>query len=100
MKAHFESKLILIQWLNEEDCIKSVYIKYITYSFSKALRPHVYDSWNITKQKKIKKHMHCPSIKSPFFYMVIFFKIINYYAFIVLKMQYIYIYNGISSKTL
>jgi hypothetical protein len=33
-KVHFESKLIMIQWLDEEDWIKSMYTKYITYSFS------------------------------------------------------------------
>jgi len=42
-----------------------MYIEYITYSFSIAIGPHVYDSWNITKQKKIEKIMQCPSIKSP-----------------------------------
>jgi len=40
-----------------------MYIEYITYSFSMAIRLHVYDSWNITKQKK--KIMQCLSIKSP-----------------------------------
>jgi hypothetical protein len=42
-----------------------MYIDYITYSFSVAIMPHVYDSWNITKQKKFEKAMQCPSIKSP-----------------------------------
>jgi hypothetical protein len=28
LKVHFESKLILIQWLNEEDWIKTMYIKH------------------------------------------------------------------------
>jgi hypothetical protein len=44
----------LIQWLNEEDWIKSIYIKYITYNFSIAIRPHVCGSWNITQKKKIE----------------------------------------------
>jgi hypothetical protein len=30
-----------------------------------AIRPHVCDSWNITKQKEIEKTMQCSSIKSP-----------------------------------
>jgi hypothetical protein len=30
-----------------------------------AIRFHVYDSWNITKQKKIEKIIQCPFIKSP-----------------------------------
>jgi len=30
-----------------------------------AIRPHVCDSWNITKQKEIEKTMHCSSIESP-----------------------------------
>jgi len=41
LKVHFESKFNLIQWLDEEDCIKSMYIKYITYIFSIVIRPHV-----------------------------------------------------------
>jgi hypothetical protein len=31
--------------------------KYITYSFSTTIGPHVYAPWNITKQKKIEKIM-------------------------------------------
>jgi hypothetical protein len=34
------------------------------YNFSMATRPHVCDSWNITKQKEIEKIMQSPSIKS------------------------------------
>jgi hypothetical protein len=41
LKAYFESKLNLIQWLNEEIWIKSMCIKYITYIFSMAIGPHV-----------------------------------------------------------
>ncbi len=52
--VHFELEFILIQWLNEEDWIKSIYIKYITYNFSIAIRPHVCGSWNITQKKKIE----------------------------------------------
>jgi hypothetical protein len=44
LKAHFESKFNLIQWLDEEDCIKSMCIKYITYIFSITIRPHVCES--------------------------------------------------------
>jgi len=64
-------------------------IKYITYSFSKAIGPHVYDSWNITKQKKIERIMQCPFIKSfPLWYGGDFFpKKRYYYAFITKKMQ-------------
>jgi len=54
-KVHFESKLILIQWLDEEDWIKSMYVEYIIYSFSTAIGPHLCGSWNIIKQKKIEK---------------------------------------------
>jgi len=39
LKVHFESKLILIQKLNEEDWIKLMYTKYITYNFSTAIGP-------------------------------------------------------------
>jgi hypothetical protein len=43
-KIHFESKLISIQWLDEEDWIKSMYIEYIIYNFSAAIGLHVYAS--------------------------------------------------------
>jgi hypothetical protein len=41
LKAHFESKFNLIQWLDEEVFIKSMCIKYITYIYPIAIRPHV-----------------------------------------------------------
>jgi hypothetical protein len=64
-----------------------MYIQYITHSFSTAIRPHVCDSWNITKDNKIEKIIQCPSIKSPpFWYGSGFFKkYIYYYALIVQK---------------
>jgi len=40
-KIHFDTKLILIQWLDEEDWIKSMYIDYIIYSFSMAIGLHL-----------------------------------------------------------
>jgi hypothetical protein len=40
-----------------------MYTEYITYNFSMAIGPDVYDSWNITKQKKNEKIMQYPSIK-------------------------------------
>ncbi len=84
-KVPFKSKLILIKWLGEENWIKSMYTKYITYSFSTAIGPHVCDSWNITKQKEIEKIIQCPSIKSfPLWYDSGFFlKGRYYYAFII-----------------
>jgi hypothetical protein len=84
LKVHFESKLIFIQQLNEEDWIKSMYTQYITYSFSMARGPHVCDPWNITKQKEIEKIMQCPSIKSPslWYDSDFFLEIRYYYAFI------------------
>jgi len=42
--------------------------KYIIYSFSTAIGPHVCCSWNITKQKKIEKLRQCPFIKFPLFW--------------------------------
>ncbi len=64
-----------------------MYIQYITYNFSTAIGPHVCDSWNITKQKKIEKIMQCPLIKSPpLWYGSDFFSYKRYYyAFIVQK---------------
>jgi hypothetical protein len=55
LKIHYESNLILIQWLDDEDWIKLMYIQYIINSFSITIGPHVYDSWHIIKQKKILK---------------------------------------------
>jgi hypothetical protein len=37
LKAHFESKLSLIQWLDEDIWIKSMCIMYGTYIFSMAI---------------------------------------------------------------
>jgi hypothetical protein len=61
-----------------------MYTEYITYNFSIAIGPHVCDSWNITKWKKIEKIMQCPSIKSPplRYGSVFFLKGKYYYAFI------------------
>jgi hypothetical protein len=65
LKVHLDTNLILIQQLDEEDWIKSMYIEYIIYNFSTTTKPHVYGSCNITKQKKIEKIMQCPFIKFP-----------------------------------
>jgi hypothetical protein len=103
LKIHFESKLILIQWLDEKDWIKSMYTEYIHYMFSITIGPHVYDSWNIIKQKEIEKIMQCPSIKSPplWYGSGFFLKWKYYYAFIAEKMQKNnFFLNGISSKSL
>jgi hypothetical protein len=43
-KAHFESNLILIQKLDEDDWINLMYIKYIAYKFSTAIGFNVYGS--------------------------------------------------------
>jgi hypothetical protein len=77
-----------------------MYIEYITYSFSTAIGPHVCDSWNITEQKKTKKIIQCPSIKSPPFWYGngFFLQNIYYYAFIVQKCSKHTFFNEISSK--
>jgi len=49
-KVHFQSKSMLIQWLNEKDWIKSMYKKYIIY-----IKSYVYGSCNNTKQEQTKK---------------------------------------------
>jgi hypothetical protein len=66
-----------------------MYTQYITYNFSTAIRPHVCDSWNFTKQKEIEKIMQCPSIKSLsiWYSSGFFFLKKNYYAFITKKMS-------------
>jgi hypothetical protein len=77
-----------------------MYTKYITYSFLTAIGPHVYDSSNIAKQKKIEKIMQCPSIKSPFLWYgsgfflkknIIMHSLLN-------KCKKTHFLNGISSK--
>jgi len=56
--------------------IHRVYItECIIYSFSMTIGLRVYDSWNITKQKKIEKITQWPFIKSPPFYMVVVFSL-------------------------
>jgi hypothetical protein len=42
-----------------------MYIEYIIYNFLTTIGPHVFDSWNIIKEKEIEKLMQWPSIKSP-----------------------------------
>jgi len=66
-----------------------MYIEYIIDNFSMAIRLHVYDSWNVTKQKKIEKIMQCPFIKSPHFLYGsgYFSKKRYYYAFITKQMK-------------
>ncbi len=56
LKAHFESKLSLIQWLDEENWKKSICIKYIMYIFWTTIGPHAFGSWHITKPKKNEKN--------------------------------------------
>jgi hypothetical protein len=79
-----------------------MYTQYITYSFSTGTRPHVYDSWNITKQKEIEKIMQCPSIKFPSLWYGndFFLKGRYHYTFFTKKMKKIHFLNGISSKNL
>ncbi len=76
-----------------------MYIQYITYNFSTAIRLHVC-SWHITKQKKIETIMECPSIKFPSLsYGSGFFpRTRYYYAFIVQKWKNTLFKNEISSK--
>jgi hypothetical protein len=64
-----------------------------------AIRLHVCDSWNITKQKEIEKIMQCPFIKSPFWYGSGFFLKRRYYCESLLKKcKNTPFFNGISSK--
>jgi hypothetical protein len=52
---HLESKLILIQSLDEEEWIKLIYIEYISYNFFTTIRPHVCGSWTLPNKKTLKK---------------------------------------------
>jgi hypothetical protein len=60
-----------------------MFIEYIIYNFSTAIRPHVYGSCNITKQNKIEKIMQCPFIKflTTWYGSGFFLKRKYYYAF-------------------
>ncbi len=89
LEAHFESKLSLIEWLDEENWIKSMCIKYIMYIFSTAIGPHVCDSLHITKLEKNEKIIQCPPIKSYHFLKVMVFppKKKVHYAFIAHEIQ-------------
>jgi hypothetical protein len=65
-----------------------MYIKYIIYIFLTAIRPHVYDLWNITKQKKNLNNAMLIFKSLPLWYGNGFFlKIKYYYAFITKQMQ-------------
>jgi hypothetical protein len=44
---------------------KLMYIKYIIEFFLMAIGPHVFYSWNITKQMKTEKMIQCSFVKSP-----------------------------------
>jgi hypothetical protein len=70
---HFETQSSIWIKINFDPTFKwrgldkiNVY-KVLTYNFSTAIGPHVYGSYNITKQNKIEKIMQCPSIKSFYF---------------------------------
>jgi hypothetical protein len=78
-----------------------MYTQHITYSFSTAIRPHVYDSWNIAKQKEIENIMQCPSIKSCSLWYGSDFLLKGrcYYAFITKNMQENIFFIVISSKS-
>ncbi len=53
--VHYESNLILIQWLDEEDWIKSMYIRYIIYTFSTAIGPDVVIHNTLLNKRRMKK---------------------------------------------
>jgi hypothetical protein len=57
MITFWNSKLILIQRLDEKDWIKLICIEYIFYNFSMAIGLHVCGSQNNTEQKKTEKIM-------------------------------------------
>jgi hypothetical protein len=87
LNVHFKSNLILIQQLDEDDWIKSMYTKYIFYSFSMAIGLHVCDSWHITKQKEIEKIVQCPSFISLWYGSGVFPKMKILLCIHCLKMQ-------------
>jgi hypothetical protein len=72
-KVCFESKLSLIQWLDEENWIKSMCIKYIMYIFSTTIGLHICGSRHITKPKKNEKYkMPTYKIFAFFFEVMVF----------------------------
>jgi hypothetical protein len=50
--VHYESNLILFQWLDEEDWRKSMYIRDIIYTFSTAIGPHVVNHNTLLNKKE------------------------------------------------
>ncbi len=65
---------------------KIIVHKVYIYNFSMAIGPHVYDSWNITKQKEIEKIMQSSFIKSHYFlYGSDFFMKRRYYCAFTIK---------------
>jgi hypothetical protein len=89
LKAHFESKLNLIQWLYEKIWIKSMCIKYITYIFSIAIRLHVCGSKTHYQTKGKWKNNIVPTYKifSFFYGNGLFLKLRVYYAFTIHEVQ-------------
>jgi hypothetical protein len=77
-----------------------MHIWYIIYSFSTTIGLHVCGSWNIFKQKKLKRIMQFPSLKSPpLWYSSGFFPIRMILLCIYSKMQNnTHFLNEISSK--
>jgi hypothetical protein len=82
------------QWSDEKDWIKSLCIKYVTYIFSMAIRPHVCGSSHITKPKKNEKLIQCPPIKSPPFFL----KVMVFMHLLFKKCKKTHFFNGFSIK--
>jgi hypothetical protein len=56
-KIHFEWELIFIQWLDEKDSIKSMYINYVTYIFSITIGFMFVIHETLPNKKKLKKNV-------------------------------------------
>jgi hypothetical protein len=63
-----------------------------------AIRPHLCDSWNITKQMKNEKIMQCSSIKSPHLLYIEFFLKDIIMHLLLNKYRKTHFENGILSK--
>jgi hypothetical protein len=74
---------------------KLMYIKYIIDKILMAIGPHVFYSWNITKQTKTEKMIQCSFVKSPPFSYGNFFSFKNNNNAFIIKMQKKHIFEWI-----
>jgi hypothetical protein len=89
-KVHFQSKSMLIQWLNEKDWIKSMYKKYIIY-INLMFMVHA----TTLNKSKLKRKRECSTIRSLLLYMLVVFSFFFKYVMpLLFKKCQKHIFNG------